>query len=35
MGYKVNEILLKARETIRVLTVKIKQHFAIKYNETN
>lgn len=25
MAYKVNEILLKARETIRLLTVKIKQ----------
>lgn len=28
MAYKVNEILLKARETIRLLTVKIKQTFS-------
>lgn len=27
MAYKVNEILLKAGETIRLLTVKIKQTF--------
>jgi len=27
MAYKVNDILLKARETIRLLTVKIKQTF--------
>lgn len=35
MAYNVNEILLKARETIRLLTVRISKHSAIKYNETN